>query len=79
MKKIDFRSVTDQERVIIRRDAIRMLKRGDNKKEVALFYGVHINTVRDWWKLYKKEGIKSLCYQKRGAKSENKKLLSPDQ
>lgn len=79
MGKIDFRSVTDQERAIIRRDAIRMLKRGDKKKEVALFYGVHINTVRDWWKLYKKEGIKSLSYQKRGAKSENKKLLSPGQ
>lgn len=79
MKKTDFRSVTDQERFIIRRDAIRMLKRGDKKKEVALFYGVHINTVRDWWKLYKKGGIKSLSYQKRGAKSENKKLLSPDQ
>ena len=72
--KKDFRSVTDQERGVIRRDAIRMIK-----KVIALFYGVHVNTVRDWWKLYKKEGSKSLSFLKRGAKSENKKLLNPSQ
>ena len=56
MKKRDLRKVTDQEREIIRRDAIRMIKRGDKKTEIALFYGVHANTVRDLWKFYKKEG-----------------------
>ena len=30
MEKKDFRSVTDQERGIIRRDAIRMIKRGNS-------------------------------------------------
>jgi transposase len=79
MKKRDFRTVTDSEREIIRRDAIQMIKRGDKKKEIALFYGVHVNTVRDWFKLYKKEGFKSFRYQKRGAKSENKKLLNVGQ
>lgn len=79
MEKTDFRSVSDQERGIIRRDAIKMIKRGDKKKEIALFYGIHVNTVRDWWKLYKKEGNSALSYQKRGAKSENKKLLNPHQ
>ncbi|MCF6351319.1 MAG: helix-turn-helix domain-containing protein [Flavobacteriaceae bacterium] len=79
MKKIDLRSIKDQERNIIRRDAIKMIKRGDKKKDIATFYGIHVNTVRDWWKLYKKEGVKSLTYKKRGAKSENKKLLNPKQ
>lgn len=79
MKKIDLRSVLDQERNIIRRDAIKMIKRGDTKKDIAEFYGVHVNTVRDWWKLYRKEGSKSLTYKKRGAKSENKKLINPKQ
>lgn len=79
MDKRDFRSVTDQERFIIRRYAIKMIKRGDKKKEVALFYGIHVNTVRDWWKAYEKEGKNSFTYQKRGAKSENKKLLNKDQ
>ena len=79
MKKIDLRSVSDQERGIIRRDAIKMIKRGDKKKDVALFYGVHVNTVRDWWKLYNKEGHKSLSYKKRGVKSEDRKLLNKDQ
>jgi len=79
MKESDLRSVKDQERNIIRRDAIKMIKRGDKKKDIALFYGVHVNTVRDWWKLYRKEGAQSLTYKKRGAKSENKKLLNPKQ
>lgn len=79
MKKIDLRSVKDEERSILRRDAIKMIKRGDKKKDVAFFYGVHVNTVRDWWKFYKKGGASSLKYQKRGAKSENKKLLTNEQ
>lgn len=79
MEKIDLRSVLDQERNIIRRDAVKMIKRGDKKKDIAKFYGIHVNTVRDWWKLYRKEGVKSLTYKKRGAKSENKKLLNPKQ
>ena len=79
MEKTDLRSVLDHERSIIRRDAIKMINRGDKKKDIALFYGVHVNTVRDWWKHYKKEGSKSLSYQKRGAKSENKKLLNSTQ
>jgi hypothetical protein len=33
MEKIDLRSVSDQERGIIRRDAIKMIKRGDKKKK----------------------------------------------
>ncbi len=53
-----------------------MINRGDKKKDIAMFYGVHINTVRDWWKLYNKVGKKSLIYQKRGVKSENRKLLN---
>ena len=79
MEKSDLRRVKDQERNIIRRDAIKMIKRGDKKKDIAIFYGVHVNTVRDWWKLYRKEGVQSLTYKKRGAKSENKKLLNPKQ
>lgn len=79
MEKIDLRGIKDQERTIIRRDAIKMVKRGDKKKDIAKFYGVHVNTIRDWWKLYKKEGKQSLTYKKRGAKSANKKLLNPKQ
>ena len=41
MEKIDIRSVLDQERNIIRRDAIKMIKRGDSKKGIASFYGIH--------------------------------------
>jgi len=42
MEKTDFRSVSYQERGIILRDPIRMIKRGDKKKEIGLFYRVHV-------------------------------------
>ncbi|MEI6865170.1 helix-turn-helix domain-containing protein, partial [Flavicella sp.] len=71
--------MSDQEREIIRRDAIKMINRGDKKKDIAMFYGVHVNTVMDWRKLYNKGGKKPLIYQKRGVKSENRKLLNKDQ
>ena len=47
MKKIDLQGVSDLERGFVRRGAVKMIQRGDKKKEVALFYGVHVNTVRD--------------------------------
>jgi hypothetical protein len=39
MEKIDLRSVKDLERSIIRRDAIKMIKRWDKKSEIASFTG----------------------------------------
>jgi uncharacterized protein YjcR len=50
MEKVDLRSVKDLERSVIRRDAIKMINRGDKKSEIGSFYGVHVNTIRDWWK-----------------------------
>ena len=56
-----------------------MIKRGDKKKGIATFYGVHFNTVRDWRRLYAKLDSGFLLYKKRGTKSENKKLLNAGQ
>ncbi|MDC9722876.1 MAG: helix-turn-helix domain-containing protein [Urechidicola sp.] len=58
MEKTDLLSVSDQERSFIRRDSIKMIKRGDKKKAIAKFYGLHVNTVRDWWKQYNRTTLK---------------------
>ncbi len=37
MEKIDLRKVLDQEKNVIRRDAVEMIKRGGKKKDIAKF------------------------------------------
>ncbi len=79
MGKEDFRKVKDEARDIIRVRAIGMIKKGIQKKEVAFILGVHVNTITNWWKKYQINGNKGLKGQKRGIKSEDKKLLNKSQ
>ena len=76
MEKEDFRKVKDDIRDPMRKQAMRMIKKGIKKKEVAFFYGVHVNTITNWVKKYRNQGSKGLKGLKRGVKSEDKKLLS---
>lgn len=76
MEKEDFRTVTEQARVVIRRKAIKLILSGVKKKEVAQLFGVKSGTISDWYKSYKSNGFIGLAAKKRGVKSEDKKLLS---
>ena len=76
MEKEDFRKVKDDIRDPMRKQAMRMIKKGIKKKEVASIYGVHVNTITNWVKKYRNLGSKGLKGLKRGVKSEDKKLLS---
>ena len=76
MKNEDFRKVNDQTRDAIRVNAIKMIKKGIKKKDIASILGVNVNSITNWWKSYQAYGSKGLKGKKRGAKSENKKLLS---
>jgi transposase len=76
MEKEDFRKIKDDIRDPIRKQAIRMIKKGIMKKEVASVLGVHVNTITNWVKKYRNQGSKGLKGMKRGVKSEDKKLLS---
>ncbi len=76
MEKEDFRKIKDDIRDPIRNQAIRMIKKGIMKKEVASILGVHVNTITNWVKKYRNQGSKGLKGMKRGVKSEDKKLLS---
>ncbi len=79
MEKEDFRSLNDEARNPIRRQAIKMINEGVKKKDVALIFGVHANTTTNWVKSYRQNGIQGLKGLKRGVKSESKKLLSKNQ
>jgi transposase len=76
VEKQDFRSASSEARKAIRKRAIAMIKSGVKKGVVAKIFGVNKNTVSNWWKSYLAEGIKGLHDKKRGAKSENCKLLT---
>jgi len=79
MEKLDFRTLSSEERYIFRKRAIALINSGIKKKDIALLYGVRANTVGDWWKSYQLLGNKGLKDNVRGVKSEDKKLLSKKQ
>lgn len=76
---MDFRSVDSTSREEIRKRAIRQINSGSKKKDVAIMYGVNQNTITNWVKKYTLEGYKGLIDNKRGVRSEDKKLLSQSQ
>lgn len=79
MEKVDYRSLSSTERLASRKAAMRMIKKGIKKKDVAEAFGVPANTVTNWSKRYKEKGAKGLEDIPRGVKSEDKKLLSKEQ
>ncbi|MDF1516877.1 MAG: winged helix-turn-helix domain-containing protein, partial [Lutibacter sp.] len=79
MEKIDFRTLSEQEQLGFRKQAIKLIKSGRKKGEVAEIIGVRGASISEWWKNYKKNGVKGLSSKKRGVKSEDKKLLSAKQ
>ena len=79
MEKMDFRTLTSQERYLFRKRAISMINSGTKQKEVALYFGVREATISEWKKAYKLRGNKGLKDKIRGVKSEDKKLLNSKQ
>lgn len=79
MEKIDFRTLSEQEQLGFRKQAIKLIKSGRKKSEVAEIIGVRNASISEWWKNYKTNGIKGLSSKKRGVKSEDKKILSNTQ
>lgn len=72
MEKIDFRTLSEQEQLGFRKQAIKLIKSGRKKGEVAEIIGVRSASISEWWKNYKENGIKGLSSKKRGVKSEDK-------
>jgi len=76
---MDFRTVNSATRDEIRKRAIKQLNSGVKKKDIASLYGVNPNTVTNWFKRYKQDGLKGLRDHKRGVSSASKKLLNESQ
>jgi len=79
IEKEDFRKLSGDARTAVRKRGIKMINAGIKKGEVAKLLGVNKNTVSNWVKSHKTGGIKGLHDKKRGAKSENCKLLNEKQ
>jgi len=76
MGKMDFRTLSSDERFSFRKRAITLVKSGKKQKEIAEIFGVRTNTISDWIKDYKQQGIKGLKDRPKGPKSEDVKLLT---
>jgi transposase len=76
MKKIDFRTISSNERYQFRKRAINLIKSGEKKKVIAKMFGVRDATITEWVKKHKEYGNAGLKDKTRGVKSEDKKLLS---
>lgn len=79
MENTDFRTLSSEQRYSFRLRAVKLIKSGKSQKEVANIFGVRPNTVSDWIKSYKQEGLKGLKDKIKGVKSEDKKLLNAKQ
>lgn len=79
MEKTDFRRLPEEERYIIRKTAIKLISKGQKKKDVAVLFGVRPTSISDWVRKHKQEGNAGLKANKRGVKSEDKKLLTQHQ
>ena len=79
MEKTDFRTLDESTRDAFRKRAIELIKSGTPKGEVADIMGVRAGTISEWWKKYKEKRIRGLKSKKKGARSEDRKLLSASQ
>ena len=66
MEKEDARKLTKQTQELLRKQAIRLRKKGKTYKEIAEIIGVNDNTVWKWWKKYQAGGAKALKAGQRG-------------
>ena len=66
MKKDDARTLTQSAQEQLRKQAIRLRKRGHIYEDIAQIVGVHRNTVWKWWSKYEEGGLKALKSQRRG-------------
>lgn len=79
MEKTDFRTLSESSRLEFRKRAVKLIKSGKKKGEVADIIGIKAGTLSQWWKDYQSFGYKGLESKKKGVRSEDKKLLSDQQ
>jgi transposase len=79
MEKMDFRTLSSEERYRFRKRAIALIKSGKKQKDISNLFGVRANTISSWNKSYKLLGIKGLRAKPKGPSPEKVKLLTTEQ
>lgn len=76
--KDDARSLNSQSQEQLRRQAIRLRKRGISNNEAAQIVGVHYNTVSKWWGAYQSGGMTAIMGKPRGKPKGTNRTLSEE-
>ncbi len=79
MQKNDARKLSAREQELLRKQAIRLHKRGMKYVDIAEILGVSRNSVSDWCRAYAQGGAKALKPKKRGRAVGDDRLLTPEQ
>lgn len=76
MEKRDFRKLSTEAQLEIKKAAIKMVKSGKSQTYTADFFGIARKTLYLWLEQYDLKGSKSLQYQTRGRRHGEKRLLT---
>jgi transposase len=79
MENTDARKLKPEVQQELRKQAIRLCKKGIVQKQIAEILGVYPTTVSKWWRAYKKHGAKAIRVKKRGRPTGACRTLSIEQ
>lgn len=79
MEKQDTRTMSPESQEQLRRQAIRLRKKGMSYTAIADLLGAHRNTVSIWCRQYEDGGAAAIASKKRGVKEGTHRTLSPEQ
>ena len=79
LMKEDTRKLSARTLEQLRKQAIRLKKKGMTYTEIGELVGVRRQTVSEWWKSYQAEGAQGLKLSKRGVKTGTNRTLNADQ
>lgn len=77
MSKPDARFLPPTTQNYLRQQAIRLREQGKRFVDIAIFLGVHRNTISQWWWHYQQDGEAALYQQQRGRQEGEGRTLSP--
>ena len=78
MERDDARTLSPQTQEQLRKQAIRLRKKGISFVSIAELLGVHRNTVSGWWRRYEAQGAKALKSRNRGRSEGEQRTLSSE-
>jgi transposase len=79
MEKRDFRKLSTEAQLEIKKAAIKMVKAGQSQTYTAIFFNISRRTLYGWLEQYDLKGSKGLPYQIRGRRQGEKRLLTVEQ